>query len=188
MDATFPVRGTGVQQNAWLTCSSSTVRIGDQGVNQEGLRRAYERHWEALVRLTTLIAGDVAKAEDIVQEVFIRSRDRLDGLPDDEVFAYLRRGTINAWKNTLRHASIERRVLPGLHERATADPSDAVVERDRVWRAIDGLRPRYRAVLVLRYYEELPDPEIARLLGCTRSTVRTRAKRALAAIRTELER
>jgi RNA polymerase sigma factor (sigma-70 family) len=164
------------------------VRIGEPGVSHEGLRRAYERHWRPLVRLTTLIAGDVAEAEDIVQEVFIRSRDHLDDIPDDEVFAYLRRGTINGWKNTLRHASTERRVLPRLHERDLADPADAVVERDRVWRAIEQLRPRHRAVLVLRYYEELPDPEIARLLGCTRSTVRTRAMRALAAVRKELER
>ena len=157
-------------------------------MSHEGLRRAYERHWVALVRLTALIAGDVTKAEDIVQEVFIRSRGRLEGLPDDEVFAYLRRGTINAWKNTLRHTSTERRVLPRLHERDIADPAEEVAERDRVWRAIEGLRPRHRVVLVLRYYEELSDPEIARLLGCTRSTVRTRAMRAVAAIRTELER
>ena len=156
-------------------------------MRHQRLRRAYERHWQHLVRLTVLLVGDVAKAEDIVQEVFIRSCDRLQDLPEGEVFAYLRRGAINGWKNDLRRSSTERRVLPGLHEREIADPADAIVEHDRLWRAIGELRAQQRAVLVLRYYEELPDPEIARLLGCTRSTVRTRAMRALAAVRKELE-
>ena len=61
--------------------------------------------------------------------------------------------------------------------------TDAVGERDRVWRLIGALPPRARAVLVLRYYEDLPDAEIATVLGCAEATVRSLAARAFHTLR-----
>jgi RNA polymerase sigma factor (sigma-70 family) len=60
---------------------------------------------------------------------------------------------------------------------------DAIADHDRMWRALGELPARQRAVLVLRYYEDLPDPQIADVLGCRRSTVRSLAARGLAALR-----
>jgi RNA polymerase sigma factor (sigma-70 family) len=66
---------------------------------------------------------------------------------------------------------------------AVPDAADLVDERDRVWRLIGALPPRARAVLVLRYYEDLPDREIAAALGCAEATVRSIAARSFATLR-----
>jgi len=67
------------------------------------------------------------------------------------------------------------------------DPTSNVGEHEAMWAGIGELPPRQRAVIVLRYYEDLPDREIARLLGCTQATVRSQAKRGLAKLREAIE-
>jgi RNA polymerase sigma factor (sigma-70 family) len=74
---------------------------------------------------------------------------------------------------------------------ATPEPSvppatAAVDHRDRAWRLLATLKPLQRAVLVLRFYEDLPDAEIAQALGCAEATVRSHAFRGLAALRNQL--
>jgi RNA polymerase sigma-70 factor (sigma-E family) len=154
----------------------------------DDLHRAYDAHHLALLRLAVLLTGADAIAEDLVHDVFVRSRDRLGRLPHDEARAYLRRALVNAWRNEIRHRGVERRYGASLRPRAVDDPSDAIASRDELWNAIERLPERQRAIVVLRYYEDLPDAEIARLLGCARVTVRTQAKRALAKLEGEMTR
>ena len=68
-------------------------------------------------------------------------------------------------------------------EAATPDAADAVASRDAAWKLLGRLPRRQRAVLALRYYEDLPDEAIAATLGCAASTVRSQAARALATLR-----
>jgi RNA polymerase sigma factor (sigma-70 family) len=133
-------------------------------------------------------SGDVATAEDIVQDVFVRARGRLAGMTEPGAYAYLRRATINGWKNHLRHRAAEERAVAGLAAVVTEAAAVGVEEREAMWAEIARLPARQRAVLVLRYYEDLPDDEIARLLGCRRGTVRSQAKRALDRLRERVER
>lgn len=149
------------------------------------LRRAYEAHRLRLVRLGTLLVGDQVRAEDLVHDVFLRGRKRLGELEESAVYPYLRRALANAWRNQLRHREVEARILPRLR----VGDSDHVEVADRLdlWRAILDLPDRQRAVLVLRYYEDLTDEEIARILGCARVTVRSQAKRALDKLREVVE-
>jgi RNA polymerase sigma factor (sigma-70 family) len=93
---------------------------------------------------------------------------------------------MNEWKNRLRSQDAERRAR--LRTGPTADIEAGYAdERDLIWRHIMTLPERQRAVLVLRYYEDLPDREIARHLGCAQVTVRSQAKRALTKLREVIE-
>jgi RNA polymerase sigma-70 factor (sigma-E family) len=156
-------------------------------VTADGLRRAYQEHWERLVRLCTLLTGDEATGEDIVQDVFIRARERLGQLPDEQVYLYLRRATINGWLNVLRRQRRERSAVVRLGDVESEDPTTAVAEHDAMWSRIGELPPRQRAAIVLRFYEDLPDRQIAQLLGCSRVTVRSQIKRGLAKLREAIE-
>lgn len=146
----------------------------------DDLRRAYEAHRLALLRLAVLFTGADPVAEDLVHDVFVRSRSRLGDLDHDETRAYLRRALVNAWRNEVRHRRVERRHEAAVSPREVDDPSDRIAAHDEMWAAIARLPERQRAAVVLRYYEDLSDREIARLLGCRPVTVRSQVKRALA--------
>ena len=154
----------------------------EEPLARAALRRAYELHRIPLLRLSTLLVRDPETAEDIVQDVFVRAAPRLSSLGDEEVGPYLRRSVVNAWKNGLRHHIVEISAAPKLMQgELSADP--ALEERDAMWREISKLPARQRACLVLRYYEDLPDGEIASLLGCRIGTVKSQSSRALAKLR-----
>jgi RNA polymerase sigma-70 factor (sigma-E family) len=141
-----------------------------------------------LLRLGVMLTGGVHSAEDLVQTVFARAHrkwDRIKSLENPE--AYLRTMVVNeflGWRRLLKN-----RELP------VAEPSDLPsdedigarqAQRDATWRLLAELPRQQRAVLVLRYYEDLPDAEIAAVLGCSPGTVRSNASRGLATLRNNL--
>jgi RNA polymerase sigma factor (sigma-70 family) len=91
---------------------------------------------------------------------------------------------VNEFLRTRRLRSSTEIVLDTVDDRGSVEFESAVVDRDQVWLALGHLTPRQRAVVVLRYYEDLPDSEIARLVGCREATVRSLAARALQLLRT----
>jgi RNA polymerase sigma-70 factor (sigma-E family) len=133
-----------------------------------------------------LLVRDRHLAEDLVQEVlgmaFARwGRIVAGGDPD----VYLRRMLVNANNSWWRRRSASE-LATGEVEREAADPVDfgqESVERDAVWRVVAGLPGKQRAVVVLRYYEDLDDATIAEILECSAVTVRTQTMRALATLR-----
>lgn len=143
----------------------------------------------ALLRLAVMLTGDRADAEDLLQSTLLRTvrhADRIAGM--DAPAAYLRRVMLN--ENLSRGRRLRSRVRTVLTEgpvdRAVPSAAEAVDRRDEAWAWLAGLRPQQRAVLVLRYYEDLPDAEIAAVLGCSESTVRSHAFRGLASLRERL--
>jgi RNA polymerase sigma factor (sigma-70 family) len=141
----------------------------------------YRESRPRLCRLAYLIVGSRSVAEELVQEAFLRLHQRFSDVENPG--GYLRVSLVRLCSDTNRRAAMER-------ERAirAADPvARAAPEIDETWAAVQRLRPERRTVLVLRYYEDLPHDEIARLLGCPTVTVRTRVRRALADLRRELE-
>jgi RNA polymerase sigma-70 factor (sigma-E family) len=139
--------------------------------------------WPALVRLGYGLTGDRWLAEDLAQTALASAyaawwRVRRADDPD----AYVRRILINASNRRFR-----RRVPEGFPAAgefpATADPAAAVGERSVLLAALADLPPRQRAVIVLRYWEDLTDGQAAAVLGCSASTVRSQAARALAKLR-----
>lgn len=157
-------------------CNDST------GVNELPTRaqpdpeRVYRGERLALVRLAMLLTGSREAAEDVVQTAFAASIGRWQSL--DDPVAYLRRVVINQAKD--HHRRRFRRLVPG-PEPLTGEP---VV--DETWAEVRRLPARQRAVVVLRFYEDLPLTEIGALLGRPAGTVRSDLHRALDRLRRTL--
>jgi RNA polymerase sigma-70 factor (sigma-E family) len=149
----------------------------------------YQAHAVALVRTAKLLVRDQPSAEDVVQDAFLGLYRALPRLKDqDQILPYLRASVINRSRSVLRarRRALLRRVQ---HEPpASSAESAALIGEDhrQVLAAVGRLRGRSREVLVLRYYLNLPDQEIAAALGISRGTVSSTASRALAVLAREL--
>ena len=135
--------------------------------------------WPALVRLGRLLSGSHQRGEDLAQEAIV---GMLRNMPVAEPRAYLRRSIVNLSINDSRRAARERLYLRTLREEVVLPP-----DVDDLWPLVLTLPPRQRAVLVLRFYEDLSEADIARVMGCRPGTVKSLASRALARLRQELE-
>ncbi|AVT32622.1 SigE family RNA polymerase sigma factor [Plantactinospora sp. BC1] len=139
----------------------------------------------SLVRLARLLSGDRHRAEDLVQDVLARAyvrwrRISATGRPE----AYVRQMLVNANRSWWRLG--RNRELPyaaPTRPEVVGGEDSMVVERDHLWQMVLTLPYRQRAVLVLRYYEDLDDSAIAEILDCSLPTVRTHAMRALGKLR-----
>ena len=145
----------------------------------------FHAHWSALVRLSRLLVDDVETAEDVVQEAFAQLHRRWGSLKDaDRALFYLRAAVANGSRNQLRSRRVRR-----LHHEPTSPPVDSAesvaVDRDEhraVIRHLRGLPWRQRQVLVLRYYLDLSEAQIAETLGISTGAVKSHASRGVAAL------
>jgi RNA polymerase sigma-70 factor (sigma-E family) len=137
----------------------------------------------ALLRFAFLLTADAHLAQDLVQEALIKAHRRWSANAQaDHPEAYVRRIMVNqhlSWRRLRSHHEVAA-PLPNM---VATDATSQVGERDLIWRMLIGLPRRQRTVLVLRYYEDLSDPEIASMLGCAEGTVRSLASRAFASLR-----
>lgn len=139
--------------------------------------------WSPLLRSATLLAGDRSAGEDLLQTAlaklwFAWPRVR-DGAPE----AYVRRILANTASTNWRRRWRGERPTSDLPELTGTDTADEVLDRETLRRALTQLSPRQRAVIVLRYFDDLTEAETADLLGCSTGTVKTLASRALAKLR-----
>lgn len=142
------------------------------------------------LRAAVLLTGDWHAAEDLVQASLLklyRAWPRLQ--PDGDPDAYLRRIMVNTHRSWWR--AQWRRERPAgtggtLPETVIADFADGQALSAQVRQALQTLPVRQRAVLVLRYFADLPEAEVAVLLGCSTGTVKTHARRGLQALRESL--
>lgn len=145
----------------------------------DDLLALYRQRYEPMVRLAYLLTGNRGVAEELVQDAFVavhRNWERAT-LPS----AYLRTAVVNNARSWMR-----RRVL---EEKRVVEPArDPGLPADEMWDVLQHLPERQRAAIVLRFYEDLPDAAIARILGCRLATVRTAVHRGLAALRKEIDR
>jgi RNA polymerase sigma-70 factor (sigma-E family) len=141
------------------------------------------------LRYATALSGDPHLAADIVQDVLVRAHGRWSRIcRSDRPDLYVKRMITNEYLSWRRRWHV-RNIIPSsvsaLASRSPAavDPSQQLVDRDDLLQRLATLPRRQRAVLVLRFYEGLDDPEIAAILGVAPTTVRSTASRALAALR-----
>jgi RNA polymerase sigma-70 factor (sigma-E family) len=146
----------------------------------------YVRHSPEGIRLAFLLTGDRALAEDLVQEAFARLVGRLRHLRDPGAFGtYLRRTIVNLATSHFRRRRVERAYL----ERTATAPETNVNEElgATMHDALLRLPERQRAAIVLRFYEDLSDVQMAEVLRCSRGTVRSLVSRGMTTLRSELE-
>lgn len=143
-----------------------------------------------LLRFAYLLTGDRHLAEDLVQEVLSRVHRRWHRMTHVEhPDAYLRTAIVRQFLSWRRRRASQEASLDALPEQPDAAPDHAGVHavRDEMWRLLANLPRKQRAVLVLRFYEDLPDDQIAEAVGCRQVTVRTHASRGLARLRQLLQ-
>jgi RNA polymerase sigma-70 factor (sigma-E family) len=141
----------------------------------------------ALLRTAYLLVGDWAHAEDVLQTALTKTYLAWKRLGEIEaVEAYARRvlvTTAMTWWRRRWHGERPTAVMP---DRPTGDSTDQHIERQMLWRHVHALPARQRAVLVLRFYEDLTEVETARVLGVAVGTVKSQCARALATLRGRL--
>jgi RNA polymerase sigma-70 factor (sigma-E family) len=148
-----------------------------------------EARLAALLRYAVMLTGDPHVAQDLVQETMVRvqlnwRRVARADMPD----RYVRRMLTNQYVDWRRGSWMRRVLLRAEPDDAPAptDHAEASADRDVVWSWLARLPRRQRAALVLRYYEDLSDADIAEVLGCAVGTVRSMISRALATLRAQL--
>jgi RNA polymerase sigma-70 factor (sigma-E family) len=151
----------------------------------DGFAEFVEARSPSLLRAAWLLTGDVGKAEDLLQTVLARAwrnwqRIRSDGNPEAYVRQMLYTTFLSWWRRRWR-GEIPTEGMPD--QPGMGDLAGESAVRDAMRRALNRLSPRQRAVLVLRFLEDLSVAETSALLGCTDGTVKTQTSRALAAMR-----
>jgi RNA polymerase sigma-70 factor (ECF subfamily) len=141
----------------------------------------------ALLRTAYLLTGDQGRAEDLLQTAFTKTYLAWDRIRDQNaVEAYARRvlaTTATSWWRRKWHGEHPTETLPEL---AVVDQAELFDERDRIWSLILALPAKQRAVLVLRFYEDLSEAQIAETLGLSTGTVKSHCSRALSTLRRQL--
>lgn len=151
----------------------------------------YLTHYRPLVRMAALLVQDLAAAEEIVQDSFVAVHGAWRRLPDAEhALSYLRRSVVDRSRAELRrHVVVDKLAprlapdLPGAHGEASIE-----VERSAFISALWTLPPREREVVVLRYFADLPETQVASATGISETAVKAYAAQAMSSLRTELRR
>ena len=163
------------------------THAGDRA--EAAVEALYQAHAVGLIRLAYLMLGDRSAAEDAVQDAFFglyRHWDRLAG--PDRALAYVRTAVLNGCRSALRRRAAGRTLTT--YQPPSASAEAAVLgreERQEVMRAVRRLPGRQREALVLRFYLDLPEREIARIMGLRPGSVRSATHRALKALGQSLE-
>jgi RNA polymerase sigma-70 factor (sigma-E family) len=152
------------------------------------LEQLYAGHYPGLVRMAVLLVRDQGLAEDVVQDSFVALHAHWDRVDPVRAPAYLRQTVVNRCRSALRHRGVVARHRP--EPSRTGPPADEGLlrseRRDRVLEALATLPTRQREVLVLRYYLDLSEADIAATLGISRGAVKSHAARGSATLRQRL--
>jgi RNA polymerase sigma-70 factor (sigma-E family) len=148
----------------------------------------YERHSTPALRLAVLLVGDRSKAEDLVADAFTQVLPHWRRGAVLDFGPYLRTAVVNGFRGTVRRKGWRDRDLVVADDVDEAvDLADLVTDRAALGAALRQLPERQRAAIVLRYFEDLPEREVAELLDCPVGTVKATVSRGLVKLRSLLE-
>jgi RNA polymerase sigma-70 factor (sigma-E family) len=157
---------------------------------EQALAELYTLHYKPLVRLSALLLRDIGAAEEVVQDAFIEMHKGWARLRDTEkALSYLRQAVVNRSRSVLRHRVVVDRNAP---KPAPDMPSAehgafALLERSAVIAALRQLPERQREAVVLRFYADMSEAQIADAMGISRGAVKSHTSRAMTALRSVLE-
>jgi RNA polymerase sigma-70 factor (sigma-E family) len=169
---------------------SSPTRVAGDRDADEALVALYTGHYRSLVRMAALLLHDTAAAEDVVQDSFIAMHKSWRRLRDPEkALAYLRQSVINRARSRLRHLKVVDKHAPApMPDMASAEVGALhALDRQHVMAALRSLPHRQREVLVLRYYADMSEAQIAEAMGISPGAVKSHASRGVHALRQTLE-
>jgi RNA polymerase sigma-70 factor (sigma-E family) len=156
----------------------------------QAITAMYHREYRSLVRMSAGLVGDVSTAEEVVQDCFLAVRGAWFRLRDsDKALSYLRRSVVNRSRSVLRHRAVAGRNAPKPSPDMPSAEQGAIarLERSAVIAALRALTSRQREALVLRYYLDLSEEQIASVMGISRGAVKSHTARAMSALRSVLE-
>ena len=168
----------------------SAQSAGRQLTADEAVTQLYTSHYSSLVRLAALLVRDEPTAEEVVQECFIAMHDGWQRLRDNgKALSYLKQAVVNRCRSVLRHRSMVQRNAPKPAPDMPSAEQDAMslLERSAVIAALKALPNRQRQALVLRYYADLSEAQIAKAMGISHGAVKSHTARGMAALRAGLE-
>lgn len=155
--------------------STEAVVVQPQGTPSSSLADVYAREHDCLARLACLLTGSTLVAEDVVHDAFVQLQQRWTRV--ERPGAYLRTAVVNGCRGYHRKLRRERASYAELVSTATLPETPLVLD------VLARLPYRQRAALVLRFYADWPDDQIAEHLGCRPATVRSHVHRGLDAMR-----
>ena len=158
--------------------------------SEEAVRALYSANYQSLVRLAAILVRDVATAEEVVQDAFVAMHGAWRRLRDtDKALSYLRQSVVNRSRSVLRHRAVVDKYAPKPAPDAPSAGQGAItlLDRSAVIAALRALPAREREALVLRYYADLPEAQVASAMGISRGAVRGHTARGTSALRTVLE-
>jgi RNA polymerase sigma-70 factor (sigma-E family) len=153
---------------------------------QADFSRFVASRWRALARTAYLLTGDHHEAEDLVQTTLARVYPQWHRVRPETAEHYVRRALVNTSRSRHRKRRVAHLLLPFLPESLAVEcgaGTRAGEDRDLLLDALADLPDRQRAVVVLRYWDDLSVEEVAQALGCSTGTVKSQASRALAKLR-----
>jgi RNA polymerase sigma-70 factor (sigma-E family) len=156
----------------------------------EAVTALYAAHYRSLVRLAALLLRDPDGAEEVVQDAFVAMHGSWRRLRDpDKALSYLRAAVVNRSRSALRRRRTAEQHVPERAVDVASAEHGALqhLEHERVLTAVRRLPRRQREVLVLRYYADLSEAQIADVLGISRGAVKSHASRAMTALRDVLD-
>ncbi|HEX6854638.1 MAG TPA: SigE family RNA polymerase sigma factor [Streptosporangiaceae bacterium] len=151
----------------------------------------YAAHYRSLVRLAALLLRDVSTAEEVVQDSFVAMHGGWRRLRDnDKALSYLRQSVVNRARSVLRHRVVVDKNAPKPPPDMPSAEQGAITlfERSAVVTALRTLPARQREALVLRFYGDLSEAQIAAAMGISKGAVKSHTARAMTALRSVLER
>jgi len=154
------------------------------------LTALYTSHYRQLVRLAALLLDDLSTSEEVVQDAYVRMHGSWHRIRDPEAaVGYLRTTVVNLARSRLRRRMVAQRHAPKPMPDAPSAEHGALerLERDRLLLAMRRLPARQRECLVLRYYADLSEAQIAEAMGISPGAVKSHASRGIAALRVSLE-
>lgn len=160
------------------------------GTTVDHLTETYRAHYRALLGLAALLLDDTASCEDVVQEAFIRVHSARSRVRDPEkTLAYLRQTVVNLSRSALRRRILGLKLLSKpMPDMASAEEGAyELLERDQLKAAMRTLQRRQREVLVLRYFADMTEAQVAETLGISLGSVKAYGSRGIAALRVAME-
>ena len=174
-----------------LIADTAITRAAVEWDADRAVTAIYSEHYRSLVRLAAFLVRDNATAEEVVQDSFVAMHGAWRRLRDtDKALSYLRQSVVNRSRSVLRHRMVVDKNTPKPPPDMPSAEHGAIIqlERSAVVSALRALPERQREALVLRYYGDLSEAQIASVMGISRGAVKSHTARAMAALRVVLER